>query len=113
MKQHTLDQMKQQMLQMVHEEIALEQLNQKARRMHIELSEVRQDFYSLVTLAMVDELAGQSVDDPNLLDEGLWSKLKYGLGKLGSLEKGGKLFGGKKAKAEAYEIYNIKKSLTY
>jgi len=101
-KQHTLDQMKQQMLQMVHEEIALEQLNQKARRMHIELSEVRQDFYSLVTLAMVDELAGQSVDDPNLLDEGLWSKLKYGLGKLGSLEKGGKLFGGKKAKAEAY-----------
>ena len=102
MKQHKLDHMKQLMLQMVHEEIALEQLNQSARKKHVRLSEVRQDFYSLVTLAMVDELAGESIDNPHLLDEGIWSKLKYGLGKLGSLEKGGKLFGGKKAKAEAY-----------
>ena len=45
-------------------------------------------------------------EDPlneELLEEGAWSKIKYYMGKLGSLEKGGKMFGRGKRSKEALE----------
>ena len=38
---------------------------------------------------------------PDLLEEGFWEKAKYYMGKFGSLEKGGKIFGRGKAEREA------------
>ena len=45
-------------------------------------------------------------EDPlneELMEEGAWSKIKYYMGKLGSLEKGGKVFGRGKRSKEALE----------
>ena len=45
-------------------------------------------------------------EDPlneELMAEGVWSKIKYYMGKLGSLEKGGKVFGRKKRTQAAKE----------
>jgi len=41
--------------------------------------------------------------DTYLLEEGIWEKAKYYMGKLGSLEKGGKFFGSRKAHKAARE----------
>tara|TARA_R110000851_G_scaffold67137_3_gene151382 strand:+ start:2167 stop:4506 length:2340 start_codon:yes stop_codon:yes gene_type:complete len=45
-------------------------------------------------------------EDPlneELLTEGVWSKIKYYAGKMGSMEKGGKVFGGRKKRIAAAE----------
>ena len=41
--------------------------------------------------------------DTYLLDEGVWEKFKFYAGKLGSLEKGGKIMGGGKRRKEQRE----------
>ena len=49
-------------------------------------------------------------EDPlneELMAEGVWSKIKYYMGKLGSLEKGGKVFGRKKRRREQQHLKNI------
>lgn len=45
-------------------------------------------------------------EDPfneDLMEEGVWSKIKYYVGKMGSMEKGGKMFGGRKKRVAAAE----------
>jgi len=95
MKKQKIESVQQDLLRLIKEEIEIAKMNQ-------ELVEQRKDFYSLIAIALIEESTGKPWDDPMLLDEGIWSTLKHWTSKLGSLEKGGKLFGGKKEKAKQY-----------
>ena len=59
-------------------------------------------WYGLVKECYEESLLAEGIAD-DLLVEGFWSKAKYYLGKLGSLEKGGKFWGSKKHHEKAKE----------
>jgi len=59
-------------------------------------------WYGIVKECYEASLLEEGIND-DLLVEGFWSKAKYYIGKLGSLEKGGKFFGSKKHHAKAKE----------
>ena len=74
------------------EEMLVAKLNQDILREHKKLVAERQDWYSLVAEEYMKLEKGDDFDS-SVIEEGIWSKIKYYMGKAGSLEKGGKIFG--------------------
>ncbi len=83
----------------LREEIELFAKGQKILAEHRRLVARGQDFHSQAALFLIEELTGKPVD-PDQLDESIWGKAKFMLGKMGSLERG-KLFGRKSKKYKA------------
>ena len=86
------------------EELLVAKLNQDILREHKKLVAERQDWYSLVAEEYMKLEKGDDFDS-SVIEEGIWSKIKYYMGKAGSLEKGGKIFGRtKRTKAAAEKL---------
>lgn len=79
----------------IKEELINMRLNRKILVEHRKLISERKDWNSLVTEEFMKLERGEDFDR-YLIEEGIWDKLKYYVGKLGSLEKGGKVFGDRK-----------------
>ena len=84
------------------EELLVAKLNQDILREHKKLVAERQDWYSLVAEEYMKLEKGADFDT-SIIEEGIWSKIKYYMGKAGSLEKGGKIFGRTKRTQAAAE----------
>ena len=95
---------RQRMSQILREEIAAFKLQEEILLSeHQKLVDQRQDFQSILALCLAEQITGKRITDPMVIEEGVWSKIKYYMGKLGSLEKGGKFTLRRgKAEAEAY-----------
>jgi hypothetical protein len=62
--------------------------------------------YEKITRKQLEKLIREQIKvQPDLLKEGVWDSIKYGLSKLGSLEVGGKLFGREATRQKADENY--------
>ena len=91
--------------QILREELLVIKINQDIVREHKRLVKNRSDFNSLVLKEFIKLEYGDKYD-PDLLNEGIWDSIKHGISKLGSLEKGGKMFGkrGERVKAAGYKL---------
>ena len=84
------------------EELLVMKLNRKILVEHKKLVSERQDWYSLVAEEYMKLEQGEDFDS-SVIEEGVWSKIKYYMAKLPNIEKGGKIFGRTKRTKEAAE----------
>jgi len=84
------------------EELLVMKLNRKILVEHKKLVSERQDWYSIVAEEYMKLEQGEDFDS-SVIEEGVWSKIKYYMAKLPNLEKGGKIFGRTKRTKEAAE----------
>jgi hypothetical protein len=90
--------------QILKEELLVMKLNRKILVEHKKLVSERQDWYSLVAEEYMKLEQGEDFDS-SVIEEGVWSKIKYYMAKLPNLEKGGKIFGRtKRTKAAAEKL---------
>ena len=88
--------------QILKEELLVMKLNRKILVEHKKLVSERQDWYSIVAEEYMKLEQGEDFDS-SVIEEGVWSKIKYYMAKLPNLEKGGKIFGRTKRTKEAAE----------
>jgi len=79
----------------IKEELLVLKLNQDILKEHQKLISERKDFWSVVLEGYLKAEHGEDFDS-SLIEEGVWTNIKYYMGKMGSLEKGGKIFGKRK-----------------
>ena len=84
----------------IQEELLVFKLNQDILKEHQKLIKERKDFWSVVLQEYLKAEHGDKFDS-SLIEEGIWTNIKYNIGKLGSLEKGGKIFGKRKERVAA------------
>ena len=90
--------------QILKEELLVMKINQDIMVEHKKLVSERQDWYSLVAEEFMKLEQGEDFDS-SVIEEGVWSKIKYYMAKLPNLEKGGKIFGRtKRTKAAAEKL---------
>ena len=78
--------------QIIEEEKRIHKTNKGIMIEHKKLTARREDFNSRVVAHLLENRVGHPVD-LSQIEEGVWDSIKFGLSKLGSLEKGGKIFG--------------------
>ena len=90
--------------QILKEELLVLKINKDIMVEHKKLVSERQDWYSLVAEEFMKLEQGEDFDS-SVIEEGVWSKIKYYMAKLPNLEKGGKIFGRtKRTKAAAEKL---------
>jgi len=90
--------------QILKEELLVMKLNKEIMVEHKKLVSERQDWYSMVAEEFMKLEQGEDFDS-SVIEEGVWSKIKYYMAKLPNLEKGGKIFGRtKRTKAAAEKL---------
>ncbi len=87
----------------IEEEKRVHKTNKNLLKEHKKLVARREDFNSRVVAHLLENRVGHPVD-LSQIEEGVWDSIKFGLSKLGSLEKGGKIFGDRKGRTAAAEI---------
>ena len=88
--------------QIIEEEKRIHKTNKGIMTEHKKLTARREDFNSRVVAHLLENRVGHPVD-VSRIEEGVWDSIKFGLSKLGSLEKGGKMFGDRKGRTAAAE----------
>ena len=88
--------------QIIEEEKRIHKTNKGIMSEHKKLTARREDFNSRVVAHLLENRVGHPVD-VSQISEGVWDSIKHGLSKLGSLEKGGKIFGDRKGRTAAAE----------
>jgi len=81
--------------EIIKEELLVMKLNRKIVVEHKKLASERKDYLSMIAEEYAKLERGEDFD-VSTLEEGIWDSIKYYVGKLGSLEKGGKIFGDRK-----------------
>jgi hypothetical protein len=90
--------------QILKEELLVMKLNHQIMVEHKTMVAERTDWYSLVAEEYMKLEQGEDFDS-SVIEEGVWSKIKYYMAKLPNLEKGGKIFGRtKRTKAAAEKL---------
>jgi|3_EtaG_2_1085321.scaffolds.fasta_scaffold12073_3 hypothetical protein len=91
--------------QILKEELLVFKLNQDILKEHQTLIKERKDFWSVVLEEYLKAEHGEDFDS-SLIEEGLWTDIKYYINKLGPLEIGGKIFSkrGERAKAALEKV---------
>ena len=90
--------------QVLREELLVMKINKDIMVEHKRLVSERSDWYSLVAEEFMKLEQGEDFDS-SVIEEGVWSKIKYYMAKLPNLEKGGKIFGRtKRTKAAAEKL---------
>ena len=90
--------------QILKQELIAIKLNKNIMVEHKKLVSERQDWYSMVAEEFMKLEQGEDFDS-SVIEEGVWSKIKYYMAKLPNLEKGGKIFGRtKRTKAAAEKL---------
>ena len=78
--------------QILKEELLVMKLNHQIMVEHKTMVAERTDWYSLVAEEYMKLERGENFDS-SVIEEGIWSKIKYYMAKLPNVEKGGKIFG--------------------
>ena len=86
----------------IEQEKTIYKTNKSIKTEHKKLVAKREDFNSMVVAHLLENRVGHPVD-VSQIEEGVWDSIKFGLSKLGSLEKGGKIFGDRKGRTAAAE----------
>ena len=86
----------------IEQEKTIYKTNKSIKTEHKKLVAKREDFNSMVVAHLLENRVGHPVD-LSQIEEGVWDSIKFGLSKLGSLEKGGKIFGDRKGRTAAAE----------
>ena len=90
--------------QVLREELLVMKINKDIMIEHKRLVSERSDWYSLVAEEYMKLEQGEDFDS-SVIEEGVWSKIKFYMAKMPNLEKGGKFFGRtKRTKAAAEKL---------